>query len=92
MDKLYIINQDIYGDSQVYLDYKGLISGIYTDLEYAKKALQTVYQKTSDYHFYEYKITVYQLEGTEYKMTHHYYTYTFDKFTEFVPAKVKPNN
>lgn len=88
MDKLYIINQDIYGDCQVYQDDMGLISVIYTDLEIAKKTLKKVYQETRDYDFYGYKITVYQLEGHEYKMTNHFYTYTLNKFTEFVTAKV----
>jgi len=83
MDILFIINQDIYGHIQVSQYDWGFISGIYTDLETAKSALKNIYNKKPDYNFYGYKITVYKLEGTEYKMTNKIYTYTFDKFSEF---------
>jgi hypothetical protein len=61
MERLFIINQTMYGDCQVYQDDMGLISGIFTDLETAKTALKNIYNETpeNDYHFYEYKITVY---------------------------------
>jgi len=85
MERLFIISQEKYGDCQVYQDDSGFISGIYTDLETAKNALKNIYNEMPehDYIFYEYKITVYQLDGSEYKMTKKIYTYTFDIFLEF---------
>ena len=85
MERLFIISQEKYGDCQVYQDESGFISGIYIDLETAKNALKNIYKETSenDYIFYEYKITVYQLNGSEFKMTNRYYTYVYDIFLEF---------
>ena len=57
--------------------------GIYTDLETAKNKLKNIYNDTPIYKFFCYKIKIFELVDKEYKFTNNFYTYMFDKFTEY---------
>lgn len=39
--------------------------GIYTDLEIAKKELKNIYNKTTDYKYFGYKIMIYTLDENQ---------------------------
>lgn len=82
-NKLFIISRDI---NDNFLDIKNsiLCYGIYINLEIAKYNLKTIYQKTPDYKYYEYKIQVYELTENEYNLTDKIYIYQFDKFIEII--------
>jgi len=73
--QLFVINYNINEDDI-------LFSGIYIDLETAKNELKNIYNKTVDYKYYDYRITVYNLVDKEYKITDKIYTYKFDEFME----------
>jgi hypothetical protein len=59
-----------------------MCSKFYNDLETAKNELKKMYEKTTNYKFFSYKITLYQLIGKEYIMTNMNYTYKSGKFVE----------
>lgn len=65
--ELFVINQYMYQDIRIYHEVE-FISGIYTDLETAKTALN-IYNNTTDYEYYGYKIIVYRLEGNKFTKT-----------------------
>lgn len=75
--KLFIISYDADNYEENQCDI-----GFYTDLEIAKNKLKDIYNKTPDYKYYGYKISVYELVGSEYITTHKIYVYSFDNFTE----------
>lgn len=56
--------------------------GIYTDLEIAKKELKNIYNKTTDYKYFGYKIMIYTLDENQYKFTNKILTYSFDEFNK----------
>lgn len=53
---------------------------IYTDLEIAKQELKNIYNKTTDYKYFGYKIMIYTLDEKQYKFTNRILTYRFDEF------------
>lgn len=59
-----------------------MCSKFYDDLETAKNELKKIHKKTTDYQFFGYKITVFQLIGKEYVMTNRTYVYKLDEFIE----------
>lgn len=59
-----------------------MCSKFYDDLETAKTELKNIHKKTTDYQFFGYKITVYELIGKEYVMTNTNFTYKSGKIIE----------
>ena len=56
------------------------VCGFYSNLEKAKDELKNIYNKTSDFKHFDFKIIVYNLLDDEYVITDETYKYRFDTF------------
>ena len=62
------------------ITYDDGVCGFYTTLERAQYELKEIHDKITDYAFFNYRINIYNLVDTEYKITDMCYKYKFDTF------------